>query len=108
MNRKIVFSPKEFYHIYSRGVDKRIIFIDELDYKRFVSLLYLSNSNIKFNFSDILKKNKDKDINIFELEKGKELVSIGAWCLMPNHFHLLLKENLEVGPQEKNSISLFM
>lgn len=106
MNRKIIFSPNEFYHVYNRGVDKRIIFLDNLDRERFIKLLYLANSSEKFNFNDILRKNHKN--SIFNLEKGDELVSIGAWCLMQNHFHLLLKEKLEVGPQVKSGISLFM
>jgi putative transposase len=106
MNRKIIFSPGEFYHIYSRGVDKRNIFLNKNDYNRFVKLLYLANSDKKFNFADVFGKKRDK--NIDEIEKGNEIVSIGAWCLMPNHFHILIKVNLEVGPQGENGISVFM
>jgi putative transposase len=40
--------------------------------------------------------------NLLETDRGKNLVDIGAYCLMPNHFHLLLKEKTE------NGISLFM
>ena len=41
-------------------------------------------------------------VGIFEIEKIDTLVDIGAYCLMLNHFHILLKERVEGG------ISLFM
>jgi len=43
MQRKIVISKGEHYHLYNRGVDKRVIFLDEKDRRRFVKLLYVAN-----------------------------------------------------------------
>ena len=43
MNRRIILSEGEYYHIYNRGVEKRTIFIDNDDRKRFQTLLYLCN-----------------------------------------------------------------
>lgn len=108
MTRSFDFSIGEFYHLYNRGVDKRIIFLDDEDYRRFVKLLFICNSNKRFNYYDVFNENTSENFN--NIERGLQLVSIGAWCLMPNHFHLLVKENLEVKPPEqKNSgISLFM
>lgn len=111
MNRNITFSFGEYYHIYSRGVDKRKIFLNKRDYDRFVKLLYLANSDESFVFSEVFGKKGQKGLD--EVKKGKEIVSIGAWCLMPNHFHILIKENHEVGPcasskNERSGISLFM
>jgi putative transposase len=106
MNRNIIFSPGEYYHIYSRGVDKRNIFLNKNDYNRFVKLLYLANSDKKHDFADIFGRKGDREIG--ETEKGKEIVFIGAWCLMSNHFHILIKDNSEVGLQGGGSVSLFM
>jgi putative transposase len=106
MNRNIIFSPGEYYHIYSRGVDKRKIFLNKNDYNRFVKLLYLANSDKSFKFSDVFGKKGNREIG--EIDKGKEIVFIGAWCLMSNHFHILIKDNSEVGSQDKGGISLFM
>jgi len=108
MLRKIIFSPNEYYHIYNRGVDKRVIFLDDDDRRRFVDLLYLANSDSSYNYSDIVRS-KGR-ICYKEIERPNLLVNIGAWCLMPNHFHLLLKERdlLEDGPQVKSGISIFM
>lgn len=96
MQRKIVFSEGEYYHIYNRGVEKRKIFLDEYDRQRFVRLLYLANGTEPYKF-DRLRNKKFEDI-----QRGKSLVAIGAYVLMPNHFHLLVKEVIE------NGISMFM
>ena len=84
----------EYYHIYSRGSDKRKIFHDSADYERFQKLLYLANSDKSFRFETI------KDV--YEVRRGERLVSIGAYCPMPNHLHILIKQNSE------NGISKFM
>ena len=66
-------------------------------------LLFIANNSEAIHLSDFLrdpKKNYLKDV--LNLERKKPIVAIGAYCLMPNHFHLLLKEIIEGG------ISLFM
>ncbi len=75
----------EYYHIYNRGVDKREIFQDEIDRKRFISLLLLCNSDLPFHIA-----NQRGSTSVEEL--GKPIVAIGAYCLMPNHFHILARE----------------
>ncbi len=89
----MAFASEEFYHVYNRGTDKRTIFYDRADYRRFVELLYISNSKIAVNVRDIHKSHK----NIFEYEKIETLVAIGAYCLMPNHFHILLTPVIDDG-----------
>ncbi len=91
MERKIEFSVDEYYHVYNRGVDKRIIFTNSADYHRFVTLLFVANSDKPVNFREI------SDKPWAEIERGETLTDIGAWCLMPNHFHLLLREKVEGG-----------
>jgi len=94
--RKISFSSGEFYHIYNRGNSKQIIFHDVNDYDRFMRLLFVANGSvISRNLSTRAKE-------IFEIDRRKPLVAIGAYCLMPNHFHILLTE-IELG-----GISKFM
>lgn len=90
--------PGEFYHVYNRGTDKRIIFHDNADYRRFMELLYLSNCKQPINVRDIKKTRQ----SVFDFDRGEQLVSIGAYCLMPNHFHLLLT------PVEENNAAKFM
>ena len=97
MLRKDPFINGEYYHIYNRGIDKRLIFKSTKDYERFMMLLYLANSNESFRLDDLTDK-QDKTFNdILILDKGKRLVSIGSWCLMPNHFHILIKQEAEGG-----------
>ncbi|KKP85987.1 MAG: Transposase [Candidatus Daviesbacteria bacterium GW2011_GWB1_36_5] len=95
MERKEQFIEEEFYHIYNRGVEKRVIFQNISDYKRFMALLYLTNSDKTVEFRNNSSKNSlDK---IFKQDRGKQLVAIGAYCLMPNHFHLLITPLVDGG-----------
>ena len=97
MFRKDPFVTGEYYHIYNRGVDKRVIFKSGKDYERFMMLLYLANSNESFRLDNILNEEKKKFFEVLVSEKGEALVSIGAWCLMTNHFHLLVRQEVEGG-----------
>lgn len=97
MLRKDPFITGEFYHLYNRGVDKRTIFKSNRDYERFMMLLYLSNSNNPFRLDDILNKQQKTFSDILIMERGNPLVSIGAWCLMGNHFHLLIRQEMDGG-----------
>lgn len=86
--KQAVFANGEFYHIYNRGVEKRITFLDASDYRRFVLTIEYyryKNPPTRFSFRNrqyLLKKVKDDRI----------LVEIISYCLMPNHFHVLLKQ----------------
>ena len=91
--RLVPFASGEFFHIYNRGTDKRQIYFDKADHYRFLELLYLCNSIDQINVRDIRKIYK----NVFDFERDEPLVSIGAYCLMPNHFHLLMTANREDG-----------
>ena len=92
--RKVSFTKGEYYHIYNRGNSKQKIFHDEEDYLRFVSLLYISNTNENFNLYDL---NRISNFNVYEFEIKNQIVGIGAYCLMPNHFHILITEIKEGG-----------
>lgn len=88
----------EYYHLYNRGIDKRIIFKIEGDYKRFIMLLFTSNSNDEtFRLDNLINRLHKKFNELFILDKGEPLISIGAWCLMPNHFHLLVRQEVDGG-----------
>lgn len=93
--RKIPFVENEFYHLFNRGNDKRTIFHDKEDYQRFIKLLYLANSTKNFVIRNIRK-------DLFDSDREQTLVSIGSYCLMPNHFHLLVTQN------QNGNISKFM
>lgn len=97
VTRNINISINEFYHIYNRGTDKREIFLDDNDRERFVKLLFIANSTKPFVLRDL-----PIGLPYVEFDRGETLVDIGAYVLMPNHFHLLIKERID------NGISIFM
>ncbi len=97
MLRKDPFVTGEYYHIYNRGIDKRLIYKSNSDYQRFETLLYLGNSAEAIRLDDIVNKNKKKISDIFLEDKGESLVSIGCWCIMPNHFHILVRQEVDGG-----------
>ena len=99
-------APSEYYHIYNRGTWKNEIFLDDEDYDRFEKLLYLCNSEKKIIFRNLII---DSKINAFDFEKGTPLVSIIAWVLMPNHFHIILTSNRsDLWEKDLNPITEFM
>ncbi len=89
--RKDTFMVGKVYHIYNRGVNKMTIFFDNTDKDRFIKLLYICNSEKSAVFRNV----KDKALNEIDIEE--RLVDIGAYCLMGNHFHLIIKEKVENG-----------
>lgn len=97
MYRKTPFVENEYYHIYSRGVEKRKIFLNTKDYDRFVALLYIMNQDVPFRMDNFLQAHKNNLREIFKEERDRNLVSILGYCLMPNHFHLILYEHTERG-----------
>jgi putative transposase len=93
--RMFPFAHGEFYHVYNRGTDKRTIFLDIADYRRFIELLFLSNSVFSVDVRYVRKFND----SVFDFDRSDPLVYIGAYCLMPNHFHILLTPAIENGVQ---------
>ena len=87
------FGVGEWYHCYSRGVDKRRTFQSTADYRRFLQLMYVANSVEPVRLSN-LPKSYEK---VFALDRQKSLVSIAGYALMPNHFHFLIQEVNEGG-----------
>ncbi len=93
-----LFGIGEYYHTYNRGVEKRAIFSDEQDRERFLALLYLANSTVSV---DLWRQGQTlRDVT--SVERDETLTDMCIYCLMPNHFHLLLREKQEKG------ISTFM
>lgn len=85
--RKQTFAIGEFYHLYNRGTEKRKIFMDKKDYRKFINLMYLCNTTRSIELRKIGEN----------FDRQELLVNIGAYCLMPNHFHLLITEKSENG-----------
>ncbi len=86
--RNIKLSNEQVYHIYNRGSDKRIICADDGDYERLVASLIV--------FNDI-KPLAGKEFRFPSRQADNRLVNIIAYCIMPNHFHLLLEQLVDGG-----------
>jgi len=82
--KKTLMICNQVYHIYNRGVDKRKIFLDKKDYRRFVEGLIV--------FNDTKNLNGERFKYRIENTDKHKLVNIIAYCLMPNHLHLLLEQ----------------
>lgn len=103
--RKDSLVSDEIYHVYNRGVDMRDIFIDNEDRFRFVHDLFeFNDSKAVLNLGVYLKTKKTKEVGLpyIKKEPRKLLVEILAYCLMDNHFHLLIRQ------KEGNGITEFM
>jgi putative transposase len=90
------FAGHSYYHIYNRGVEKRRIFMDDRDYAVFLNYLKVALS------PELEEETKDEALS--EIEEARlrrlrlhEQIDLLAYCLMPNHFHLLIyqKDNPE-------------
>lgn len=99
--RKTVFAENEVYHTLNRGVDEQVIFKDKRDYQRTLDLIDFyryAHPPLKFSHYNRLSKN-EKEKFIKNLKERKQIVEILAFCLMPNHFHFLLKQLQKKGIQ---------
>jgi putative transposase len=100
-NSRKTYIEQGYYHIYNRGVEKRTIFQDPQDYAVFFSYLknYLSPKNdkdLRDRLADHKISTKDRDTTwkLLRMNNFSEKISLLAYCLMPNHFHLFVKQNL--------------
>lgn len=88
--RLLTFSTGEYYHVYNRGVDKRKIFLGNNHYRRFlksVQLLLATGSA-----TPRLRSNQSLALN--------SKITIICYCLMPNHYHVLIKQIKDGGISE--------
>lgn len=93
------------FHVYNRGVDKRVTFSDYSEYCRFVFLMYicrigkpamnLSRKDVERAVEAILA-GKEPDKKLF-IEEHKPLVAFISWNLLSNHFHFYLISLVEGG-----------
>lgn len=92
-----LFTEGGIYHIYNRGVNKTEIFLDDEDYKTFLYYLFIYAAPLE----KVLAKYPQLTIRIQKKNLAEE-IEILAYCLMPNHFHMMMKQHT------KNGVSRFM
>jgi REP element-mobilizing transposase RayT len=106
--RKTQFANNEFYHVYNRGTDKRKVFLDNSDYQRFLLSMQLMNfeqDGLMQQWRDYKTTNPSSDLESFpRLSLGapsklsfKKLVDICCYSLLPNHYHIILKQIADKG-----------
>ncbi len=97
------FAEGSFYHIYIHAMGDLMLFKNDRDYKRFLVTLFSANGK-----KDIPRMDRHSDLNLVwdirdgKIDAGAALVDIIAFCLMSNHFHLIL------GEKGNSNISAFM
>lgn len=95
--RKIPLITDEFYHVFNRGINHQDTFYIEADYKRALDSISLYRfSNPPLCLSKFIRLNTKKRAELLNT-MGKSQVSILSYCLMPNHFHLLLRQDKDEG-----------
>ncbi len=90
-NRVKEYLDDTYYHVYNRGVNKRVIFKDSQDYAVFLNL-----------FKRYLSKNPVKDDKGREYDWLYDRLEVLSFCLMPNHFHILIYQH------DKDAMTKFM
>lgn len=103
--RKVLLVTNQIYHVINRGVASQPIFLNHRDYQKALeTLFYYQNFHLPMAHSFFLRLPLQvRKESLEKLRKQKNFwVEIITYCLMPNHFHLILKQNKEKG------ISVFM
>ncbi|MCL4415300.1 MAG: transposase, partial [Actinobacteria bacterium] len=90
-----IFINDNFYHVFNRGVEKRNIFSDDSDRNRLLqTLLYYQFTGPKPSYST------HQRFKLKDFSNNPKVIEVACYCLMPNHFHLLLKQLRKGGVQE--------
>lgn len=102
MTTRAPFGIDEWYHCFNRGFEKSRVFKNDKDYKRFLMTIYLCNSGKRMHVREATGWDLHQILSVSDEEQGESIVDIGAYALMPNHVHFILKE------KTKGGIALFM
>ena len=108
MKRAVPLVTGQYYHIFTKCVEGIKIFGNDRDFRRMLNLIrfyQLKNTPMKYSYLDnahkLFRQEWDDDLEIL-LRQGEKQVVILAYCLMSNHFHLLIRQSQDGG------ISAFM
>ncbi len=94
MLRKEKFCQKEYYHIYSRALLNNPVFNDKNNARRLKQAFLLANSTNSGEAFQFLRNNKNVSLKEITkiLRNGDKLADILCYVIMPDHYHLLLRE----------------
>lgn len=92
--RKIPLVTGQVYHVYNRGINRQPVFINKREYDRALDAIkFYRFIKPQTSLSKFLKLEGSKQNDFLDsLKQSKELVRILGFCIMPNHFHFLLKQ----------------
>lgn len=95
--RRAILAEGEIYHVFNRGVEKRTIFTNTTDFKRAIGTVnYYRFTGLPVRYSHFIEFNWELQRKISSSLTSQEVLII-AYCLMPNHFHFLLRQERENG-----------
>lgn len=100
MYRKYPLRADYIYHVYNRAIGGQELFCDKSDFSRFCELINyyrFKKPQLRFSFFKRLEIEKRKEYLDSLMKNEERLVEIYSFCLVPNHFHLVLKEAEEKG-----------
>ncbi len=102
--RKTILATDEVYHVFNRGINRQPTFTTKQEYKRaLLTMQFYRVAKPPTKLSRFLRLEKEEQAKILKyLDEEEKQVEIICFCLMPNHFHFLLKQKKE------NGISKFM
>ena len=103
--RKVLLVPDCYYHVFNRSVGRQPILHNLRDYQRLMQIIEFyafDKPSLRFShYNRLPTEAKTKYLANLKKE-SKKIVEIIGFCLMPNHFHFLVKE------KEKGGIARFM
>ncbi|MCI0563425.1 MAG: transposase [Nitrososphaera sp.] len=94
--RRTEFAENEWYHCYTRTIDKSRPFEEQSHVERFLETLYLANDSAPIPRIPTLHDQYSHS-DIFSLPREQCLVAIGGYCIMPTHYHILLQPLTDSG-----------
>lgn len=102
MHRKKVLAQGEVYHIFNKSIAGFKIFNNELEYSRIMAIVRYYQVVKPVKFSDFVRFNRIDETNWDEflnthLKDKEKIVDVLAYCIMPTHVHLVLKQLKEKG-----------
>lgn len=97
--RKLVFRNEYIYHVFNRGIERRNVFTNIREFNRALELIkFYRHRNTPIRYSQFLQQPLEaRERLLRQMQQGEQLIDILAYCLMPNHFHFMLKQRLDKG-----------
>ena len=100
MIRKTILKTGHYYHVLNKSISKFVIFNTDEEFKRMIqAMVYYQTAQRNCSLSNFLRSapKRQNDFLAYLSERSSWLVEIAAFCIMPTHFHFLLKQSREDG-----------